>query len=157
MAWILPFAAVGFIAAAAAFLPPRLWPEEPRASGTVRIVGAGALAAVAAVPAGVYLYGVSISAGLCGDGRSWPPILAAALPLVVVGSWGLRGRNRILVAWPAAVLAAAACISIAEYLDPNAHGHCETEAPYSLNVRPSVLTYSARLSTNSVLPRLNVT
>ena len=143
--------------ASAVFLPPRLWPDESRWVGARRIAAASLLAAVALVPAWIYLYAISIPAGLCGDGRTWPTVVAVVVPLGVVGSWGLRGPNRILFAWPAAVLAAAACVSIAEYVDPRAHGHCETWTPYSVTVLPSSPMYSARLSSNRVPPRLNTT
>ena len=99
-----------------------------------RIIGAGVLAALAAMAAFLYAYAVGISAGLCGEhGHGWLTAVAVVLPLLVVGSWGLRHGNWILVAWPAAVLSAAACVMLASYLDPGAHGHCETITPYSFS------------------------
>jgi hypothetical protein len=96
------------------------------------IVGAGVLAVLAIVPAVLYGYVIGISAGLCGDDASvWPKTLAVGVPLLVIGSWGVRNGKWIIVAWPAAVLSAAACLSLAAYLDSGAHGHCETMTPYS--------------------------
>lgn len=153
LATLVVFLALG----CAVFLPPRLWPDERRAVGTARLLGAGVLAGLALVPAVLYHFAISISAGLCGGGRAWPTLVAVVLPLAVVGSWGLRGRNRVLLAWPLAVVAAAACVAIAEYLDPRAHGQCETWTPYSVTVLPSFPMYSARLSSSFAPPRRNTT
>jgi hypothetical protein len=100
--------------------------------GAARIAGAALLAAVAVLPAFLYEFAISISAGLCGDNASgWITAVAVAVPLLVVGSWGLLHANWIFVAWPAAVLAAAACLMLADYEQTGAHGHCETMTPYS--------------------------
>jgi hypothetical protein len=107
-----------------------------------RLVGAGLLAALAAVPALIYAYAIEISAGLCGDGgQGWARTIAVVVPLIVVGWWGFRHGNWIFLAWPAAVLSAAALASLAAYLDPGAHGHCETMTPNSFNP-PFVSRYS---------------
>ena len=156
MIWVGVAAPAALVLALAAFLPPRLWPDERRLAGTGRIVAAGVLAALAALPAAFYVYAVDVSAGLCGGTRGWAAILSVAVPLVVVGSWGLGGRNRVLLAWPAAVLAAAACSTIARYVDPRAHGYCETLSPYPRSV-PERLAYSPTSSEISSDPCRNVT
>jgi hypothetical protein len=113
----------------AIFAPPRLWPDEPRRTGTIRIVAGGVLGVVMVFPLLGYDLAVTTSAGLCGR-TGWPEVLSAVIALVVVGSWGLRGRRRVLFAFPAAVLAANACALVAAYADPPAHGYCETLSPY---------------------------
>src|SRR5258708_8072740 len=96
------------------------------------IVAACVLAVLAIAPAVLYEYVIGISAGLCGEHASvWPKTLAVGVPLLVIGSWGVRHGRWILVAWPVAVLSAAACLSLAAYLDSGAHGHCETMTPNS--------------------------
>ena len=90
------------------------------------------LAAAAVVPGFIYDYAITITAGLCGEhGSRWLGVVAALVPLLIVGSWGVRHGNWIFVAWPAAVLAAFACSLLVEYVDSGAHGHCETMTPYS--------------------------
>jgi hypothetical protein len=122
---------------------------------TARIAGATVLAVAALAPAAFYVFAIGISAGLCGeDARWWINAISVAVPLLVVGSWGLLRGNWIFVAWPAAVLAGAACFSLARYLQPGAHGHCETMTPYW---RSEPRPYSAMLSVTSSSPRRNVT
>ena len=123
-----------------------------------RIVGAGVLALLALIPAAFYSYAIGISAGLCGDhARKWVSVVAAVVPLVVVGSWGLLHGNWIFVTWPAAVLSSAACLLFASYLQGGAHGYCETISPYERSVLAPGATYSLRSSTIVSLPRVNVT
>jgi hypothetical protein len=106
--------------------------------GAARIVAAGLLALAAVVPALLYEYAIGISAGLCGrHARWWISVVAVGVPLIVVGSWGLLHGWLILVAWPAAVFAAAACFLLANYLQSGAHGYCETMTPYERIVLPS--------------------
>jgi hypothetical protein len=114
--------------------------------GAARVVGASVLSVGAAFGALLYDYVFSISAGLCGDsGSHWPTVLAIAVPLVVIGSWGVLHGNWIYVAWPAAVLSAAACVVLVDYVDPGAHGYCETMTPYERSSGPFV-----RYSTMSI-------
>jgi hypothetical protein len=121
-----------------------------------RIVGAGLLALIAVLPALLYSYGVSISAGLCGDhANKWISLVAVATPLVVVGSWGLMHGNWIFVAWPAAVLSSVACLLLASYLQPGARGYCETISPYERSVVARGVTYSLRSSRIASPPRVN--
>ena len=126
------------------------------AVAAVRIIAAGGLALAAVVVAVLYEYVITISAGLCGDHASgWVDAVAVGVPLIVVGSWGLLHGWWILVAWPAAVLAAAACLVMADYLRAGAHGYCETMTPYERILSPS------RYSTMSIeivsSPRAKVT
>jgi hypothetical protein len=127
------------------------------AVAAARILSAGALAVLAVVPAFLYEFGIAIDAGLCGDdARWWISAIAVATPLLVVGSWGLRHGWWILVAWPAAVFSAAACLMLASYLQPGAHGHCETKTPYERSVfSPSL--YSVMSSSIASSPRVNLT
>jgi hypothetical protein len=130
---------------------------HPYARAAARIVGAGALALLAVVPAGLYVFAISISAGLCGDhARTWISVVAVTVPLVVVGSWGLLHGNWIFVAWPAAVLAAAACLMLSSYLQPGAHGHCETITPYD-RIGPEASRYSTMSMSIVSSPRTNLT
>jgi hypothetical protein len=126
------------------------------AVAAVRILAAAVLALAAAVFAVFYEYAVSISAGLCGDrARWWIDVVAVAVPLIVVGSWGLLHGWWILVAWPAAVLAAAAFLSLVSYVQPSAHGHCETMTPYERILSPS--RYSTMSIEIASSPRVKVT
>ena len=126
---------------------------HPHVRAAARILGAGALALLAVVPAGLYVFAISISAGLCGDhARTWISVIAVAVPLLVVGSWGLLHGNWIFVAWPAAVLASAACLMLASYLPPGAHGHCETITPYE-RIGPALSRYSTMSMPIVSLPR----
>jgi hypothetical protein len=128
------------------------------AHAAVRIVAAGVLALAAAVFAFLYEYAISISAGLCGShARWWLDVVAVAVPLLVVGSWGLLHGWWILAAWPAAVLAAAACLSLVSYLQPDAHGHCETMTPYERNVFSPGTAYSTKSRSIASPPRLKIT
>ena len=89
------------------------------------------LALAAVILAFFYEFLIAISAGLCGEhARWWIHVVAVAVPLIVVGSWGLLHGWWILAAWPAAVFAAASCLVLANYLQSGAHGHCETMTPY---------------------------
>ena len=125
------------------------------AAAAARIVAAGVLALAAVVFAFLYEYVISISAGLCGShARSWISAIAVAVPLIVVGSWGLLHGWWILVAWPAAVFAAVACLMLADYVQPGAHGHCETITPYERILGP-VSRYSTMSMPISSLPRTN--
>jgi hypothetical protein len=127
------------------------------ALAAARIVGAGLLALAAVFPAFLYEYGIAISAGLCGEhARWWISVIAASVPLLVVGSWGFIHGSWIFVAWPAAVLAAAACLMLASYLQPGAHGYCETMTPYERINAPSS-RYSPMSSHIASLPRTNLT
>ena len=129
---------------------------HPYARAAARILGAGVLAVLALAPAFLYVWSISISAGLCGDhARTWVTVIAVAVPLVVVGSWGFLHGNWIFVAWPAAVLAAAACLMLASYLQPGAHGHCETITPYDrIGLAPS--RYSTMSMPIESPPRTNL-
>ncbi len=142
--------------AGSALFAPRLWPDERRSVAMLRIGGATVLAAVAYLPAYFYDYAIAISAGLCGHQNGWPEAFAVAVPLLVVGAWGLRGRHRVLFAWPAAVFSAAACLSLAAYLDPSAHGQCETMTPYS-RIEVGLSRYSTMSSAIRSSPRRNAT
>src|SRR5262249_42462814 len=136
---------------------PRSVTQKRVALGAARIVGAGVLALLALIPAFVYSYAISISAGLCGDhGPTWILALAVGIPLVVVGSWGVMHGNWIFVAWPAAVLAAAACLMLVSYLRPGARGYCETITPYERSVFVPA-RYSVTSSQIASSPRVNVT
>jgi hypothetical protein len=127
------------------------------AVAAARIVAGGVLALVALVPALVYEYGIAISAGLCGsDARWWISAIAITVPLLVVGSWGLLHGWWILVAWPGAVLAAAACLMLASYLQPGAHGYCETMTPYE-RIESALSRYSTMSIPISSPPRTNRT
>jgi hypothetical protein len=126
------------------------------AVAVVRILAASVLALAAVVFALFYEYVIGISAGLCGDhARGWIDVVAVGVPLVVVGSWGLLHGWLILAAWPAAVLAAAACLVLADYLQPGAHGHCETITPYERILGPA-LRYSTMSMPISSSPRTNL-
>jgi hypothetical protein len=126
------------------------------AVAAARIIAAGVLALLAVFPAFLYEYVIAISAGLCGDrARWWVSVIAVAVPLIVVGSWGLRHGWWILVAWPAAVFAAGACLMLASYLQPGAHGYCETITPYERMVG-AFSRYSTMLSPISSSPRTNL-
>jgi hypothetical protein len=111
---------------AAWLLPRRIWPDERRGAGLARIAVAFLLAVGTLIPAFLYVYAVSITAGLCGDGSDAVPTTAMVTAYAVVAGWGFRGRNRLLIAWPAAVLVGASTLLLASYVDPGAHGHCET-------------------------------
>ena len=127
------------------------------AVGAARILAATLLALAAVVPALLYDYVIAISAGLCGsDARWWVSAVAVAMPLLVVGSWGLLHGWWILVAWPAAVFAAVSSLMLADYLQTGAHGHCETITPYERIVGPAP-RYSTMSMPISSLPRTNRT
>jgi hypothetical protein len=157
LATTAPYTGVAGIGSIAAIwlLPPRLWPGERRRRGVARIVGAAALAALALVPAFLYEYGIAIAAGLCGDGNRVVAAVGLCVPYVVVSTWGFVRRNWLLLAWPLAVLAAATGLMFVEYLDPSAHGHCETMTPYSRSV-VAVSMYSPTSIATVSPPRLNV-
>jgi hypothetical protein len=126
------------------------------AVAAARIVAAGVLALLAVFPAFLYEYVIAVSAGLCGDrARWWITVIAVAVPLIVVGSWGMRHGWWILVAWPAAVFAAGACLMLASYLQPGAHGYCETITPYERMVG-AFSRYSTMLSPISSSPWANL-
>ena len=129
---------------------------HPSVRVAARIVGAGLLALLAVIPAGLYVWSISISAGLCGDhAHTWISVVAVTVPLVIVGSWGLLHGNWIFLAWPAAVFAAAACLMLASYLQPSAHGHCETITPYE-RIGPAPSRYSTMSMPIEPRPRTNL-
>lgn len=107
--------------------PRRLWPEWPPSLGFGLLAFGALLTFLASWAAFLYTYVIAISAGLCGDGRK-EHVLATVFvaPYLVVGSWALRERDRVLWAWPLAVFAAAAVAVLVAYVSPSAHGFCET-------------------------------
>jgi hypothetical protein len=109
---------------AAVLLPPRIWPDESRARGLIRIAIPGLLAFVLILPSWFASYVVSISAGLCGDLSSFH--LLALVPYFVVGAWGFRRGALLHAAWPLAVPASVAVFLLISYVDPGAHAQCET-------------------------------
>jgi hypothetical protein len=119
------------------------------------MVGGALLAAVAYLAALFYVYIIGISAGLCGDGNHAVAAIGLRIPYVVVSTWGFMRRNWLLLAWPLAVLAAAAGLAFVEYVDPSAHGHCETMTPYSRSV-VAVSMYSPTSIATVSPPRLKV-
>jgi hypothetical protein len=131
--WLLGVPTVAVAVVLALLAPQRLWPDEPRRTGALRILGAGLLGVLMVVPLFLYEFAVTVSAGLCGR-TGWPEALAGVVAFVVVLTWGFRGRRRILFAFPAAVLAANACALLAAYADPPAHGYCETLSSYVVTV-----------------------
>jgi hypothetical protein len=110
-----------------AAVPGELWPRLHFATGVACVFVGGALAWAAALLGFLATFVVAISSSLCGDQTPvayWLPVLTV---YAAGGSWALAGRpRRALLAWPAAVLLAAA-IGLAFFASlPGAHGYCET-------------------------------
>lgn len=142
-------------------LSGELWPHLGRRR-SLAVLGLGFVLALAVlVPGFFYSYIVTITAGLCGDeGRAWLAILPAAAYAIVL-SWGLRSPRRLPWAWPLAVLSAVAANVLMAYIDPGAHGFCETSTPNEVSILAGAeggggTRYSAALTMSLSPPRRNV-
>lgn len=136
-------------------LADELWPRLGRGRSLAVLAFGLVLALGAVAPTFLAVYVLTISAGLCGDGRAdWLVVLFSLGAYLIVASWGLRSPWRLPWAWPLAVLSAAAVTVLVSYVDPGAHGFCETSSANSSSVPLGAfgdggLMYSAALRRTS--------
>ncbi len=139
-----------------------LWPRFGRGRSLVVLVLGLVLALGAFVPALLSVYVLTTTAGLCGDGRAdWLVVPFSLAAYLIVASWGLRSPWRLPWAWPLGVLSAAAVAVLVSYVDPGAHGFCETSTPNESSVPAGAFDagdtmYSAALTLSSPPLRRNV-
>lgn len=118
-------AAVLLVAIVGYALSGRAWPTlSTGVTGTI-VVGGVLLSFVALFPTALYLYVVSVGAGLCGD-RPVAADVASVAAYGVVASRGLATPRRLLVALPVAVVTAASVFLLVRYPFASAHVYCET-------------------------------
>lgn len=106
-------------------LSGRLWPDLGRRRTVLTVATALGLSFVALFPAGLYVYVVTISAGLCGERTGYASV-ASVVAYGVVASRGLRSPKQLVLFWPLAILAAVAVWLLVDYPFSSAHGYCET-------------------------------
>lgn len=124
---IHPVAGIGVVVLALSclVLSGRTWPDVGRRRAALTLATALVLSLVALFPAGIYVYVVAISAGLCGERTDYANT-ASVVAYGVVASRGLRSPRQLVLFWPLAVLAAVAVWLLVDYPFASAHGYCET-------------------------------
>jgi hypothetical protein len=110
------------------YIPARLWGRERLAANIGILVASAACAWLALVVAFVAAYTIRTDNDLCGTAHHVQAIadVSALATYLAVGAAGIRGRRRLLLYWPLAVVAAAAVYLAVPAILPGGSGFCET-------------------------------